>query len=74
VADAEPTILVSSRNFQKREHADLRTPAFVVFLDEAVLKSEFGVADSGFDGVTGRTVECERRDDMELAIRNEAVV
>src|SRR5580693_205784 len=73
VTGAETAALVSGRQFDEGEDADHRTQPLIVLLDETVLEAKFGVAIAELRWPRGGTVECERCDDVELSVGNEAV-
>src|ERR1700684_3980192 len=74
VAGAGPAIHVAGRKLDERINAEHRPPVALVFIDEAIFEAEVGIAIAKLRRCPCGTVECHRRDNMNLAVGDEAVI
>ena len=74
MAGAQAPMCVPAGRLDKWEDGDLRPPAFLIFLDEAVFDAELGIAVAEPDAAAARLRERQGRDDMELQVGRCAVI
>lgn len=74
MAGPEALLLAPRGQLEQGEDGDLRPPAVLVLLDEAVFEAEFRIAVTVVARLTLGSVERQRGDDMELPVGDQAVI